>query len=100
MADEAAARARRVAPRQLHELARDAGPHAAGVDAPAPVLVLGRMTRSAIARGERPLEGGERDRGFALWRDGHAPVALPELLLRPGDLPPPPARGHGGAGAR
>src|SRR5258705_9170504 len=91
MADEAAARARRVAPRQLHELARDAGPHAAGVDAPAPVLVLGRMTRSAIPRGERSLEGGERDRGFALWRDGHAPVALQELLLGRGDRPRPRA---------
>ena len=65
MTDEAGARSRRIAPRHLDELARDARPHAAGVDAAPPVLVLDRMTGPAVPRGQRSLEGRERGGGLA-----------------------------------
>jgi len=81
MTDEAGACSRRIAPRQLDQLAGDAGPHAAGVNAASPVLVLGRMTGAAIPRSQQTLQGRERGRGRALGRDGHAPVTLQELLF-------------------
>ena len=99
VADEAGARARGIAPRQLHELAGDPGPHAAGVDAAPPVLVLHRVTGSAVPWRQRALQRGERAGGRALGRDRHAPVALQELFLGGGDRPRPRAVALGGPAA-
>src|SRR5437867_1482813 len=71
----------RLALDHFDELARDARPHAFGVQDGLPIGQLNRMAGATVGRKQRSLDGREPLRWLALGRDGAAPMPLQEVLL-------------------